>query len=415
MATASKATSIPKTLGHFRITNKIGVGGMGEVYLAHDKKLDRDVALKVLTPELLSDKIARKRFHKEALALSRLNHPRIATVYDFDTQDGVDFLLMEYIPGKTIGEMLRKGAMEEKEVARYGMQLAEGLVAAHDQGVIHRDLKPGNLRVTPDGWLKILDFGLAKLLRAPDSSVTTQVLSETNVAAGTLPYMAPEQLRGDDEDARTDLYTAGVVLYEMATRRRPFEEKVATALAADIMHKPVTPPGRLNHKISTRLEEIILKCMEKEPENRYQTARDLLTDLRRLSSPDGTVTLRSIPISRTKRRRRRVPWALAAGMTMIAALSLWALWQAKPWASQPVARFTVQPAARERLQGVAPSLALSPDGANLVYRAVRSGRARLYRRPMGELKASALAGTDGARSPFFLPTATGSPSSRTES
>ncbi|MFQ5927922.1 MAG: protein kinase, partial [Terriglobia bacterium] len=279
---------IGKTLGHYRIIEKIGAGGMGEVYRARDERLERDVALKVLPAGALADEAARKRFRKEALALSKLNHPNIETVYDFDTQDGVDFLVMEHIAGETLDAKVKQGALGEKEVARLGAQLAEGLAAAHAAGVVHRDLKPGNLRVTPDGRLKILDFGLAKLLRPavdPASAATAESLTETQAVAGTLPYMAPEQLRGETVDARTDLWAAGAVLYEMAAGRRPFEAKLATALTDDILHKPPPSPGRLNPDLSSRLEEITLRCLEKDPEHRYQSARDLLADFRRLSAP----------------------------------------------------------------------------------------------------------------------------------
>src|SRR3970040_1775379 len=187
---------IGQVLGHYRILEKVGAGGMGVVYRAHDERLDRDVALKVLPAGTLADEAARKRFRNEALALSRLNHPSIETVHDFDTQAGVDFLVMEFIPGVTLSEKLAAGPLPEKEVLRLGGQLAEGLAVAHGQSVVHRDLKPGNLRILPDGRLKILDFGLAKLIRTVEQEVT-ESLTETHGVPGTVPYMPPEQLRGE--------------------------------------------------------------------------------------------------------------------------------------------------------------------------------------------------------------------------
>src|SRR5271157_3505292 len=197
---ASRASNhdslVGSELGRYRIAEKVGAGGMGEVYRAHDQHLARDVAIKVLPPGALSDESARKHFHKEALILSQLNHPNVATIHDFDTQQSVDFLVMEYIPGITLSEKVAAGPLPEKEVLRLGVQLAEGLAAAHERGVVHRDLKPGNLRITSDGRLKILDFGLAKLWHPVTATATTESLSETQAMAGTLPYMAPEQLLG---------------------------------------------------------------------------------------------------------------------------------------------------------------------------------------------------------------------------
>jgi len=277
-------TVVGQTLGHYRIAEKIGAGGMGEVYRVHDEHLDREVAIKVLTPGTLSDEHSRKRFRKEALALSKLNHPNVATIHDFDSQQGVDFLVMEYIPGITLSEKVAAGALPEKEVLRLGVQLAEGLAAAHDHGVVHRDLKPGNLRVTSDGRLKILDFGLAKLWRPVTASAATESLSEPQAMAGTLPYMAPEQLLGGEIDARTDLHAAGLVLYEMATGRYPFADVENSRLIGAILRNPPLPPTALNPKLSPELERIIGKCLEKEPENRYQSAKELAIDLRRLQT-----------------------------------------------------------------------------------------------------------------------------------
>jgi eukaryotic-like serine/threonine-protein kinase len=205
---------ISHTLGHYRILEKVGAGGMGEVYRAEDLHLRRDVAIKVLPVGVLADDHARKRFRKEAEALSKLNHPNVQTVHDFSTQDGIDFLVSEYVPGITLSDKLAARGLALTEVLRLGQQLAEGLAAAHEQGIVHRDVKPSNLRITPDGRLKILDFGVAKLGR---DTVATQTLTETQSIAGTPLYMAPEQKLGEPVDARTDIYSAGLVLREMVT------------------------------------------------------------------------------------------------------------------------------------------------------------------------------------------------------
>ncbi len=289
-STAGFTLMIGQTLRHYRITEQIGRGGMGVVYRARDEHLSRDVAIKVLPEGTLADETARKRFRKEAEALSKLNHGNIQTVHDFDTQDGVDFLVMEFIPGTGLNEKLTAGALTEKDVARLGMQLAEGLAAAHEQGVLHRDLKPGNLRVMPDGRLKILDFGLAKLLRPVSDVAATETFTETQAMAGTLAYMAPEQLHGEPADKRSDIYAAGVVLYEMATGQRPFRQELATRLTDAILHEVPPAPSSVNHRVTVGMESIILKCLDKEPERRYQSPKELRVDLERLSAGAAVVT-----------------------------------------------------------------------------------------------------------------------------
>ena len=232
---------IGQTLGHYRVLEKVAAGGMGVVYRARDEQLDRDVALKVLPTGTLSDDTARRHFRKEAMALAKLNHPNIETVYEFGTQDGLDFLVMEYVPGKTLADRLREGTLPEKEVVALGMQIAAALQEAHERGIVHRDLKPANIALTEKGRAKILDFGLAKLLRPADEG-TTLTLTDSQAAAGTLPYMPPEQLRGEPVDARADIYTIGAVLYEMATARRAYPEEQTSRLIDAILHQPPVPP-----------------------------------------------------------------------------------------------------------------------------------------------------------------------------
>lgn len=259
---------------------------MGEVYRARDERLERDVAIKVLPSGTLADEAARRRLRQEARALARLNHPHIATIHDLDAQDGVDFLVMEYVPGSTLAEKLAAGPLSEKDTLRLGAQVAAALEEAHAQRIVHRDLKPGNIVLTSRGDVKVLDFGVAKLLEpAEGETVTAETFTETRGVAGTLPYMAPEQLRGEPVDARTDIHALGAVLYEMSTGRRPFSETQGPRLIDAILNSAPAAPGRLQPRLSAELERIILKCLEKDPERRYQSARELRVDLERLAAP----------------------------------------------------------------------------------------------------------------------------------
>jgi TolB-like protein len=297
VASDTGSSLLGRRLSRYHIVEKLGSGGMGVVYQAHDEILGRDVALKVLPPGSLQDAKSRKRFRKEAEALSKVRHPNVAVIYDFDSQDALDFIVMELIPGITLDQKIVDGPLPEEEVLQLGLQLTEGLSAAHNCGVIHRDLKPHNLRLDHDGRLKILDFGLAK---SSASEGNTETLTEPDAIQGTLPYMAPEQLLGEKADASTDVYACGAVLYEMATGRRLFDGRKKRRLVHAIVHDTPTPPRTLNGRISTALNLIILKCLAKEPENRYPTAAALGDDLRRLAA--GAPSL-SIPP-----RRRIAAW-----------------------------------------------------------------------------------------------------------
>jgi len=289
---------IGQTLGRYRILRRIGAGGMGVVYLARDERLEREVAVKVLPSGTLADEAARKRFRREALTLSRLNHPNVATIFDFNTDDSTDYLVTEYIPGVGLDEKVADVALPIREVVSLGSQLAQGLAAAHAQNIVHRDLKPANLRLTIDGRLKVLDFGLAMLVQPEGDLARTVSLTSSQQITGTLPYMAPEQLRGEPPDFRTDIWAAGVVLYEMATGRRPFAQRNGPMLINSILNEPPEPPSKINANVSARLENIILKSLEKDPALRYQTSKELAGELDRLTT--GELLIASVPFRKSR-------------------------------------------------------------------------------------------------------------------
>jgi len=305
---------IGKILGQYRIIEKIGAGGMGVVYRAWDERLERDVALKVLPTGAPADEEARKRFRREALALSKLNHPNIATIHDFNTEKNIDFLSMEYISGATLSSKAASGALPEAEVIALGKQAAEALDAAHEQGIIHRDLKPGNVMVTQKGLLKVLDFGLAKLFRPAGPIDKTLSFTGSTGLTGTVPYMAPEQLDGREVDARTDIHALGAILYELATGKKPFPQETTSAVMQAILHKLPALPRSLGVLISEGLERIIFKCLEKNPGDRYASAKDLAADLGRLETGNLTALMAGKPRLRTEQSmwRRPLPMALLA-------------------------------------------------------------------------------------------------------
>jgi len=278
---ASKPIS-GQTLGHYRLLDRIGVGAMGVVYRAQDQHLHREVALKLLPPSVLPDESARRHFRTEAITLARLNHPNVATLYGFETDGDVDFLVMEYVAGVTLANKLARGPLGESDLLEYGLQLVSALEDAHEHGVIHRDLKPANILITAEGHLKILDFGLARLLSPEEGSGT---VSDGLTIAGTLPYIAPEQLSGaQPADNLSDLYSCGVVLYEMATGRPPHKETSVPALLAAILNREPASVRSLNPAISPELEAIIRRAMDKNPACRYQSAHELKIVLQSLVS-----------------------------------------------------------------------------------------------------------------------------------
>jgi eukaryotic-like serine/threonine-protein kinase len=277
---AASPTLVGQRLGHYLIVQQIGAGGMGVVYLADDERLDRRVAIKVLTQGTLANEVVRKRFRKEALSLSKVSHPNIAVVYDFDNQDNIDFLVMEYVPGLTLAERLARGRVSGEEALDIAIQIAAGVGEAHEAGIIHRDLKPQNVIITTKSRAKILDFGLAKLCRTNESE-TTESSAVQERASGTLPYMAPEVLCGKPSDTRSDIWSFGVLFYQLVTGTVPFQGKTGFDLTSRILHEP---PSEMPDHVPAGVKSVALRCLEKQPERRYQHVREIIAALEALRS-----------------------------------------------------------------------------------------------------------------------------------
>src|SRR5271170_6644394 len=308
-----------RAIGHYRVLEKIGAGAMGEVFRARDERLGRDVALKLIHSDLTGDPDHLRRFELEARAAASLNHPNIVTIYDVGSHDGRPYIVSELLEGKTLRTRLTEGALPVRLAIEYSAQTVQGLIAAHDGRIIHRDLKPENLFLTTDGVVKILDFGVAKL--QPESGRPVEELTtETRMGGivGTVPYMSPEQLRGKKVDHRSDIFSVGTILYEMLTGRRAFkgETEVDTITAVVLKDPPEVDLEQAGIPVSLR--QIVDHCLEKEPENRFQSARDLAFSLETLSdTPGGRVRRLGMP----KVQAKILPWAVA-GLLLIVTLLL---------------------------------------------------------------------------------------------
>src|SRR6266849_3905576 len=311
-------------LGPYEIATPLGAGGMGEVYRARDTRLERTVAIKILPAQFSSDPVRKQRFEREAKTISKLNHPHICVLYDVGHQDGMDYLVMECVEGETLAKRLEKGPLQLDQALKYGEQIADALDKAHRSGVVHRDLKPGNIMLTPTG-AKLLDFGLAKPV-APLASVATLTgavtqsspMTEQGAIVGTFQYMTPEQVEGKEVDGRSDIFSLGAVLYEMVTGKRAFEGKSQLSVASAILEKEPEPISAAKPMTPPALDHAIVCCLAKNPENRWQTARDLALELKWIAeSGSQTGVAGRAPAGRTK--WQRASGLLAATFFLLAA------------------------------------------------------------------------------------------------
>jgi eukaryotic-like serine/threonine-protein kinase len=397
-------------LGPYEIVAPLGAGGMGEVYRARDTRLDRTVAIKILPAQLSSDPLRRQRFEREAKTISSLNHPHICVLHDVGHQDGIDYLVMECVEGETLAKRLEKGPLPLEQVLKIGMEVADALDKAHRSGVVHRDLKPGNIMLTKSG-AKLLDFGLAKaaLPLASVATLTAAVTRTTPVTqqgtiVGTFQYMSPEQVEGKEVDTRSDIFSFGAVLYEMITGQRAFPGKSQLSVASAILEKEPAPISSIKPLTPPALDHAMRRCLAKDPEERWQTARDLALELNWISA-SGSQSAVPAPVTARSKRRERLAWIMAA-VCALAAVTLGVLhWSHAPEKPRVVRSYVKATLSSGFLfSGQVSGFALSPDGLRLAYVALNAdGKAVLWVRPLDSLQAQPLAGTADASYPFWSP------------
>ncbi len=395
------------TISHYKVLEKIGQGGMGEVYRAEDTTLKREVAIKVLPEQFTKDPQRLARFEREAQLLAQLNHPNIAAIYGLEEADGVRFLALELVPGETLQERVASGPVPVEEALEVCRQIAEGVEAAHEKGVIHRDLKPANVKVTPEGRVKILDFGLAKAFEAEipaadisQSPTLTEEMTRAGVILGTAAYMSPEQAKGQPVDKRADIFAFGAVLYELLTGKRAFEGQTITETIAAVLKSepdwnalPTTTPWRI--------QDLLRRCLQKDVHDRLDGVANLRIEIKLAQSeptavaPSGLVSVVQFPLW-----KRIVPWSVTALIAVISIITVWNLIRPAPSVvtTLSIVTPTTTPVASTRHNDVA----ISPDGRHIVFRGSQEGSSQLYVRSLSALEADPISETEGVNREFFF-------------
>jgi serine/threonine protein kinase len=410
---------VGKTLGHYELISLLGAGGMGEVYRARDRRLGRDVAIKVLLVTFSENASQLHRFEQEARAVGMLNHPNILTIHDIGAEGGKPYIVSELLEGETLRDHLAQGKLPVRQALDYALQTARGLAAAHEKGIVHRDLKPENLFITGDGRVKILDFGLAKLTHSTllvgntaDAS-TVWAKTERGVIMGTVGYMSPEQVRGEDADHRSDLFSLGAILYEMLTGKRAFEGQSAVETMNSILKDGPPDLTTTNQNLSPALERLVRHCLEKLPEKRFQSANDLSFAIEPLAIPSDANVASPLqespltPIAMHRASRKRLGWLVASMFLLATLVALAMAYFRRPDVEGRAVRSFILPPEKTSFNFVgtnAGSLSISPDGRRLVFGATTAeGKHVLWVRSLDALSAQALTGTEDGYFPFWSP------------
>jgi eukaryotic-like serine/threonine-protein kinase len=392
-------------LGPYEVISPLGAGGMGEVYKARDTRLDRTVAIKVLPERSAPTPDARQRFEREARTISQLSHPHICALYDVGREGETEYLVMEYLEGETLSERLAKGPLPLDQTLRYGTEIADALDKAHRQGIVHRDLKPANVMLTKSG-VKLLDFGLAKALPPGKAEALTSLPTQANLTQegtilGTFQYMAPEQLEGKEADARTDIFSFGAVLYEMATGKKAFTAASQASLITAIMSSDPAPISSVQPMTPPALDRVVKTCLAKDPEERWQSAHDVGSELKWIA--EGSQAGVPAAVVSRRKNRERLAWIIAAALAIVAATAIIGYFRRAPAPAEPV-RFEIFPPVKGIFNNVDGPVSVSPDGHKLVF-GVRdeTGNSFLWVRSFDSMEAHRLDGTEDGYDPFWSP------------